>query len=1305
MAAGVEDEQQQCCDAGLGEGWQRGWQGGQRGLQQGGQQGWAAGLGNGVVGRVGCLRHGGESLGELRREGRCCEASVRSAARTLFFAGESRCLGDGMGESFAGGRKPWGGGAVGEDRGEEEGGEERCDRSLCCAVLFGSRRCFFFAGESRQVVGEGARRLRLWLRAVTREDQSCSSSALKKMGSVRDGEGSRGWCLVFLSVFLSVFLVFLVVLVFLFLVFLFHSLNLCRSTMPDAPDFIKCSITHHVMKDPVTTTDGHTYERTAITKWFETSHKSPMTGLQLASRQLIPNISVKKMIDDWNDPKNKQQQLQDMANAMFTMNMDCEKITEGLREVTNFIKNEEGVVLGVGLYERIETLINNMVESASGDLPVTLSRMLHELLKEHKNRQSKLRQKLSHLKCYKKAAQKLKEELQEELQEKLQEKQARALLEDQEKLQEDSEAEDLHSTSGYSCPQEDSEDSKARQLKDDLAKIDAALKEYDEEQQTIEANMGTSFLVLPYFEFGSESFTEAQQHCDKGDKMRGMIMLNAAVEQQAQEANPQEAKLYFVKKQNQEAKLTTYSMYQGEFKDGKEHGKGTITWWPTGDSYDGEWNKGERCGTGLYTWYNGDKYKGQFKNGKQHGKGKRTWDTEEEAVWGAWDTEASTRKVSSSYDGEWSDGLFEGKGVYTSRSDSQTLLSAFDFTYQGEFSGGFYWGQGTKTWAGGPDGGATYTGQWQYGEYHGEGTMKHEDGATYTGQFKEGSKHGKGTWKHGSESYEGQWENGSYHGKGKLATHPDGSKTYEGQWKDGRRHGEGTWKDGEDNVTYKGQWSEDKHCGRGFITYADGSTYKGQWENGMRHGQGTWKDGDDSETYEGQWSEHQRCGRGFITYADRSSYEGKWDNGHRHGSGIFRDQTESLIKFQEWCEGKMYKERITRPFKPDSEAEDSEAEDKFASCPRDKFKSSIFAITEHEKLPGHLRQVFDNIGENVVSIQLAKNIREDGRCFDELVFLLEYIRKRSCPQRSFPHHLIGFASQEVRRKLPSVLKERLELSEEEKTRYAATLAHKNGSLRYLEWIEVQAYLDKEGFDATLLNNIARKGSYNYEKSPSLWNQNNNRRPHLLLTLQRDHWQLLLRTSSSSSEASGSEADQRLCFWRHCEAVKATRDFDPMEEHDGRDSKRILQALLPFWEEDQKDSEAFVRKASLPEAAKQKRSKKRKLSDSFAVTRKRPDRKPQKAKLSSGCPPKVVFTPERLNGEWPQITLQQSQKLQTIAKAEQVNLDQLLEWNVAQLDGLTKSSTLKAGTSLLLPREFTFAESARLRLSAEAYARR
>ena len=51
-----------------------------------------------------------------------------------------------------------------------------------------------------------------------------------------------------------------------------------------------------IMVDPVSTVDGHTYERSAILRWFERSGKSPLTGLQLGSKALVPNIAMRKSI-------------------------------------------------------------------------------------------------------------------------------------------------------------------------------------------------------------------------------------------------------------------------------------------------------------------------------------------------------------------------------------------------------------------------------------------------------------------------------------------------------------------------------------------------------------------------------------------------------------------------------------------------------------------------------------------------------------------------------------------------------------------------------------------------------------------------------------------------------------------------------------------------------------------------------------------------------------------------------------------------------------------------------------------------
>ena len=60
-------------------------------------------------------------------------------------------------------------------------------------------------------------------------------------------------------------------------------------------DFI-CPITAEIMTDPVSTSDGFTYERAAITEWLRTKDTSPSTGATLEITMLIPNLSLRSMI-------------------------------------------------------------------------------------------------------------------------------------------------------------------------------------------------------------------------------------------------------------------------------------------------------------------------------------------------------------------------------------------------------------------------------------------------------------------------------------------------------------------------------------------------------------------------------------------------------------------------------------------------------------------------------------------------------------------------------------------------------------------------------------------------------------------------------------------------------------------------------------------------------------------------------------------------------------------------------------------------------------------------------------------------
>ena len=49
----------------------------------------------------------------------------------------------------------------------------------------------------------------------------------------------------------------------------------------------------------VSTCDGHTYERKAIERWLRAHQTSPLTGAPLESTAVIPNIALRKLIQEY----------------------------------------------------------------------------------------------------------------------------------------------------------------------------------------------------------------------------------------------------------------------------------------------------------------------------------------------------------------------------------------------------------------------------------------------------------------------------------------------------------------------------------------------------------------------------------------------------------------------------------------------------------------------------------------------------------------------------------------------------------------------------------------------------------------------------------------------------------------------------------------------------------------------------------------------------------------------------------------------------------------------------------------------
>ena len=75
------------------------------------------------------------------------------------------------------------------------------------------------------------------------------------------------------------------------------------TAVPSAPKEIPsqyvCPISNEVMRDPVTTMDGHCYEREAIAAWLAGHDTSPLTNAKLPRKDLIPAVALRQLIEEF----------------------------------------------------------------------------------------------------------------------------------------------------------------------------------------------------------------------------------------------------------------------------------------------------------------------------------------------------------------------------------------------------------------------------------------------------------------------------------------------------------------------------------------------------------------------------------------------------------------------------------------------------------------------------------------------------------------------------------------------------------------------------------------------------------------------------------------------------------------------------------------------------------------------------------------------------------------------------------------------------------------------------------------------
>ncbi|KAL0424850.1 UNVERIFIED_CONTAM: putative U-box domain-containing protein 42 [Sesamum radiatum] len=138
------------------------------------------------------------------------------------------------------------------------------------------------------------------------------------------------------------------------------------------------------MDDPVTVESGETYERTAITEWFDKFADPeeivcPRSGQKLKSRILSTNVALKATIDEWKE-RNEAARIK-VARAALSLASTENMVLEAIDDLRNVCKNKPSNKVQVRSIGMIP-LLTNFLDYRSRNVRYVTVELLRQLAED-----------------------------------------------------------------------------------------------------------------------------------------------------------------------------------------------------------------------------------------------------------------------------------------------------------------------------------------------------------------------------------------------------------------------------------------------------------------------------------------------------------------------------------------------------------------------------------------------------------------------------------------------------------------------------------------------------------------------------------------------------------------------------------------------------------------------------------------------------------------------------------------------------------------------------------------------------------